>query len=118
MIKRMDKSTESVIGFEISGQISLEEFNQIVPYIEKALEKNEKISLLFFVESMKGYGIKEFAADVKFAIKYWDKISKLAVVSDHDWWGPAAKVDNFFTKWEERYFDASELDKAWEWILP
>lgn len=64
---------------------------------------------------MAGYGFKEFVADIKFAVKHWNDMAKVALVSDMKWMEIGAKIDNLFTKWEERSFPLAEEDDAWAW---
>jgi len=116
MISKLERSSGKVIGFVTEDKIDLAQFEALLPEVEALITEHGRINLLFHIKSMKGYGVKEFAADVKFTVKHWNDIGKVAIVSDKDWWGVAARIDNLFTKWEERYFDSSELDKAWAWV--
>lgn len=116
MIEKMERSKGKVFGVSADGEISLEQFEQLLPEIEELIRQHGKINLLFLIKSMKGYGLKEFVADIKFAVKHWNDVEKVAIVSEKHWWAAAAKIDNLFTKWEERFFDASELEQAWEWV--
>lgn len=116
MIRKMERSSGRNIGLEVSGKVALEQFEALLPEIEAAIHTHGTINLLCLVENMSGYGIKEFVADCKFAIKYWNNIAKVAIVGDSNWWALGAKIDNLFTKWEERFFDSGKLEEAWKWI--
>jgi len=116
MIRKLERSKGKVIGLETEGIIDLEQFDALLPELEALIREHGRINMLFNIKSMKGYGVKEFAADVKFTVKHWNDIGKVAIVSDKEWWALAARIDNLFTKWEERYFDSADLDKAWAWV--
>ncbi len=116
MIRKLERSAGKVYGMETEGVIDLEQFEALRPELEALIAKHGKINVLFHVKSMKGYGFKEFVADVKFAIKHWNDIGKVAIVSDKHWWAIGVKIDNLFTRWEERFFEPTELEQAWTWV--
>lgn len=116
MIRIMERSGERTIGLDCDGTISLSRFNEVLPVIEKAVERHGTINMLFVIKNIRGYGFREFAADVSFCLRHWNDIERLAVVSNRDWWKAATSVENLLTPWEERYFDLHELDSAWRWI--
>lgn len=116
MIRILGRSLDNVIGIECDGTISLEKFEGVLPTIDRALERFERVNLLFLIKNIRGYGIKEFAADIKFAVTHWNSIEKVAIVSDRDWWRAATRLENLLTNWEERYFDMGELEEAWRWL--
>ncbi|GAB7022208.1 SpoIIAA family protein [Salidesulfovibrio brasiliensis] len=116
MIRILGRSSENVIGIECDGTVTVEKFEEVLPAIDRAVDLHGQINMLFLIKTIRGYGLKEFAADIKFAVTHWKSIRKVAIVSDREWWKPATMLENLLTSWEERYFDLSELEEAWRWL--
>lgn len=116
MIAKLERSAADRFGLAVDGRVSVEQFDVFVPEMEDLIRQYGKIKILFVIKSMAGYGFKEFAADIKFAVRHWSDVSKVALVSDMKWMEIGTKIDNLFTRWEERYFPLDELEAAWTWI--
>ena len=71
--------------------------------------------MVVVMKEFSGYGLKEMAGDIKFALKHWSDIGRIAVVGEKKWEELATRVDNFFAKWEEKYFHMDEMAQAWDW---
>jgi len=57
--------------------------------------------------------------DVKWIITHMKKLHRIALVSDSNVWQWLVKIDSYFAKMVgigEKYFDSSEIDKAWAWV--
>lgn len=54
--------------------------------------------------------------DIKFDMKHFNDIERLAMVGDQKWQHQVATLFKPFTKAESRYFDEADADKAREWL--
>ncbi|MCK4846227.1 MAG: STAS/SEC14 domain-containing protein, partial [Deltaproteobacteria bacterium] len=49
-------------------------------------------------------------------VKHHGDLERMALVGEKKWEKWMASFTKPFTKAEVRYFDASEVDQAWEWL--
>ena len=54
--------------------------------------------------------------DMKFATTHCTKVDRIALVGDQKWEEWMAKVCKPLTMAKVEYFDASNLDAAWDWL--
>jgi hypothetical protein len=54
--------------------------------------------------------------DLKFDLKHWKDIERLAIVGDKKWEKGMAAFCKPFTKAQIRYFDAAQVAEAREWL--
>jgi len=65
------------------------------------------------------WGMGAGLADIKWIMKHMDKFNKIAIIAESDVWKWLIEVDSFFAKFvgiDEKYFDTTKLDEAWEWV--
>ena len=116
MVRIMERSGGAVLGLECRGRPTCEEFEAVAPALEAALAEHGEARLLLFVDAAKGYGVQRLVAAARFALPHWERVARLAVVGARGWWLPAAQVEDLLSPWQERFFDTSGLDEAWDWL--
>ena len=117
MITHLDRSTDSVIGFKLSGTLHDSDYNELVPKLDSAIEKLGQIRLLaWFAEDFAGWDAAALWDDIKFSANHFSKVGRIALVGDKTWEKYMAKVCKPFTAATVKYFDASEVDSAWAWV--
>jgi hypothetical protein len=116
-IHKIHKSSGNIIGFNVSGKLSDEDYkNLVIPEIEKAIEKFGEICLLWEMEKFHGWDASAAWDDLKILRKYKKTIMRIAVVGDKDWERWLEKTVKLFTKAEVRYFDHARRQRAWIWL--
>ena len=63
MITILPESTESRLGFSISGKVAAEDYDVLVPKMDEAISVHGKINLLVVIEN--------FEAFVRYAISFY-----------------------------------------------
>jgi len=119
MIKMLAESEDSVLGFEITGKVTLKEEKEWISKFDDAIEKHGQVSALVILGDEASWGIKAGIEDVKWIITHMKKLHRIALVSDSNVWQWLVKIDSYFAKMVgigEKYFDSSEIDKAWAWV--
>lgn len=118
MFEVLPESTETTIGFKISGEVTKEDYDSLLPRLDEAIEAHGKINLLVVVEDFDFKGFDAAKADFKFGTHQYRQVEKAAFVSDKRWLEWAIKVmDPFTRRTEEKIFEPNQLEKAWAWIL-
>jgi hypothetical protein len=116
MIEQLPESSETILGFRMSGKLHAEDYKKFVPVIDEALAKQGKVRLLAQFEDFHGWDLHALWDDIKFATTHCTKIDRIAMVGDKTWEKWMALVCKPFTLAKVRYFDASKLDAAWAWL--
>jgi hypothetical protein len=116
MIEQLPQSTDGILGFKLSGKLHDADYQNFVPVIDSALEKQAKIRLLAQFHDFHGWDMKALWDDIKFSTTHCTKIDRIALVGEKTWEKWMAKVCKPFTMAKIRYFDAGELETAWAWL--
>ncbi len=73
-----------------------------------------KINWLVVMETAKCTSLRSMYEDMSWLLKYLKHVNKIAVVGDKKWEDLLIKSDGLVFR--EKYFDASQLDEAWEYV--
>ena len=116
MIETLSRSSGAVLGFRITGKLHDEDYKQFVPEVDAILSDNDKVRLLGWFDDFHGWDLHALWDDIKFATTHCKKMDRIALVGDTKWEEWMAKVCKPFTLAKIRYFDASDIESAWEWL--
>lgn len=119
MIKQLEESGGSILGFRVSGRITLEEEREWIKKIEKVLEDHDRVSVLAILEKDAGWGIKAGLEDLKWISTHMRRLHKIAIVTDSTVWKWLVNMDSPFAKMvkiDEAYFPMEKLAEAWAWV--
>ena len=118
MIEILPQSTESCIGFRISGKLTAEDYDVLVPKLDQAIAASGKINILVVMGDFEGWGGLDAArADFNLGTQQYRQVEKAAFVGDKKWQAWMVKVmDPFTRRTVERFFDLSALESAWRWV--
>ncbi|MGI9280792.1 MAG: STAS/SEC14 domain-containing protein [Endozoicomonas sp.] len=119
MIKQLPESEGSVLGFEISGKVSLEEEKEWIQKIEAVLENHQKVSILAVLSDSASWGVQAGFEDLKWIMSHMKRLDKIAFVSNSNVWKWLVAADSPFAKMfgiHEQHFEHEDLNKAWQWI--
>jgi hypothetical protein len=119
MFEILPESTESCIGFKISGEIETEDYEKLLPKLDAAIAAHGKINLLVVLEEIDGFdGFEAAKADFRFGTQQYRQVEKAAFVSDKKWLERMVKImDPFTRRTEEKIFEPDQLAEAWAWVL-
>ena len=119
MITQLPISTDSCLGFEVSGKVSLEQQQLWISSIEEILQTYEKVSVMVILGDQAGWGVKAGIEDLKWVLTHMDRLNKIAIVSDSHVWKWLVNLDSPFARIagiRERHFDLSRKNEAWSWV--
>ncbi|WP_020473714.1 SpoIIAA family protein [Zavarzinella formosa] len=114
MIEPLGGGTGKAIGFKLSGRLHDDDYKRFVPLVDAAVGEG-KASLLAYFHDFHGWDAHALWDDVKFATTHCSKIERIALVGEKAWEKWMAVVCKPFTMATVKYFDAAELDAAWQW---
>jgi hypothetical protein len=116
MIEQLPSSSESILGFKLSGKLHDGDYKTFVPLIDAAVSKQGKIRLLAQFHDFKGWDLHALWDDIKFSTTHCNKIDRIALVGEKTWEAWMAKVCKPFTMARIKYFDVAQTDAAWAWL--
>jgi len=118
MFEILSESTPGCIGFKVSGKISVEDYDELLPVVDKAIEEQGKINMLVLMDDFKGVSEYEvLVKDFNFGTHAYKTVERCAFVSDKKWHKWLVKVmDPFTRRTEEKFFEPKQLAEAWDWV--
>jgi hypothetical protein len=116
MIERLSNSSDRIVGFTLSGTLTDEDYQVLVPQLERRIKEVGALRLLMNFEDFHGWKPKAVWDDFTFAMKHTKDIERLAIVGDNAWEEWIAKLSKPFTKAEVKYYSTSQIEDAWEWL--
>ena len=111
-----EEADGKVLTLKISGKLSKEDYQQFVPAVEQLIKKHKKIRVLCQMHDFHGWKVSALWEDIKFDVKHFADIERLALVGESKWESGMAVFCKPFTTAKIRYFDESKAPEAQEWI--
>lgn len=109
----------NIIELTVDGQITEEEFDDILDILEDTIREHESIRVLNIIRSLGEFPTIPFSRvwdDVRFGLQHFSEVSRAAVVSDLPWLETMVKVVQPLLKAEVRWFPESQLETARAWL--
>lgn len=115
MIEILDESMGKYAGFKIIGEVESGDIEEVEPILSEIIDKYGKVNFLIDITDYKKQSIQNFSNDIQLAIKHRSDINRISIVGDKLWQKLIANFGYLYFP-GQRYFDISEMEKAWEWI--
>ncbi|MCB0330439.1 MAG: STAS/SEC14 domain-containing protein [Bdellovibrionales bacterium] len=107
---------ERAIEMEVKGTLEKDDYETFVPLAEAVIEKHDKISLLLQVKDFSGWKPSALWEDLKFDIKHYTDVEKLALVGKDESKSWMATVSKPFTAADVKFFTENQLEEARRWV--
>ncbi len=104
-----------ILEIRVTGKLTKEDYEHFVPRTEE-LMKESKVKILMSMHDFSGWEMGALWEDIKFDIKHFSDIEKLALVGEKQWEKGMAMFCKPFTTAKVEYFDQSEIEKARAWL--
>ena len=103
------------LEIQVTGKLTKEDYEHFVPRTEELMQEG-KVKILMSMHDFSGWEMGALWEDIKFDIKHFGDIEKLALVGEKQWEKGMAMFCKPFTTAKVQYFDQSELDQARGWL--
>lgn len=100
----------------LTGKLTEQDYEQLGPQIEDLIRRHGKLRLLCDMHDFHGWTFGGLWEDVKFDIRHFDDVERLALVGETRWQEGMAAFCKPFTSAKIRYFERFELDEARKWL--
>lgn len=105
-----------LIEVNLSGKLTADDYDKFVPLTEERIKQYGSIRLLVILNDFHGWDAGALWDDIKFDVKHFKDIERLAIVGESKWEKGMAVFCRPFTSAEIKYFDHSEVESARQWI--
>lgn len=112
----IENNDGNILEVEASGKLVATDFRSLEGTFQRLVKQNGKIRVLFRMRDFHGWEPVAFWDEVKFDLKHFGDIERLAMVGDKQWEKFLGVFGRPFTGTEIRYFDKSALPEARAWI--
>jgi hypothetical protein len=117
MIEELDDLPEGVIGFTAHGELHSDDYkNVLLPAIEAAIERGEKIRILLLFPTFDGLSRGALWEDAKMGVDHLTSWKKIALVTDIDWMIHLTRLFGWMTPGDMKHFPLSQRDEAISWL--
>lgn len=100
----------------ISGKLSEEDYEHLLPEVERSIEIHGKIRILWLMHDFHGWQPGALWEDIRFDTRHFADIERVALVGEAKWQLGMTVLYGQFTQAEIRYFNEHQLGEAEEWI--
>jgi len=116
MLELHQEADGKILTVQLSGKLHKEDYERFVPEVEAMIKQHGKIRLLCRMHDFHGWQMGALWEDIKFDVKHFADIERLAFVGDRKWEQGMAVFCKPFTTAKIRYFDEHQADQATDWI--
>ena len=102
-----------LLEVRVSGKLTHDDYQHFVPAFERLVQQHGKIRVLFVMTDFHGWEAGALWDDIKFDLKHFSDIEKLAMVGEKMWEKGMSVFCRPFTSATIRFFDDIEQARAW-----
>lgn len=106
----------NVLEIRVSGKLDRQAYELFTPSVERQIKTYGKLRILLELHDFHGWEFAALWEDIKFDVKHFNDIEKVAIVGESKWEKGMAVFCKPFTTGSVRYFDSSEIDQARKWL--
>jgi len=101
---------------EQAGQLAREDYEKLVPAVDRAVQRHGKVGMLVVVPDFHGWTMGALGEDTGFAVHHFRDIERLAVVGENKQQKGMATFCAPFTTATVRSFEEAQMDVARAWL--
>jgi SpoIIAA-like len=116
MLTLQEDAGGKILSLKISGKLTKEDYHKFLPKVEDLIKKHGKIRILMEMTDFHGWEMGALWEDIKFDVKHFRDIERLAMIGDSKWEAGMAVFCKPFTTAKIKYFDVSKASEAGPWI--
>ncbi len=112
----LEESGGKILVIRVSGTLIKAEYKHFEREFERLLGQHGKLRVLFDMSGFHGWEPGAAWEDIKFDIRHFADIERLAIVGEKKWQHGMATLWKPFTEATTRYFDHTEVAQAKKWL--
>ena len=115
-IQLNEENDGKILSVHVSGKLAAADYEHFVPEFERLVHQHGKLRVLFDMTGFHGWEAAALWEDIKFDIKHFADIERLAMVGETKWQHGMATFCKPFTTATIRYFDRANAAEARQWL--
>ena len=115
-IKFEDENEGRVLNIQVHGKLTKADYVYFAPEFERLVQLNGKVRMYFNLDGFHGWETGALWEGIKFDVKHFADIERLAMVGDKKWEHGMATFCQPFTRAKIRYFDQAQASEARTWL--
>ena len=118
MIQMIPTQADTVLAFSAIGKVTGDDYEKtLIPAVEKALKKHDKLRLLYQLgPEFASYDAEAMWDDTKVGMEHITHWEKIAVVTDEKWVTRSVKAFGFMIPGEVKVYSNAEFGTAMSWV--
>jgi len=118
MIRVMDRMPIGTIGFEATGKVTKQDYEDVlVPAVTAAVEQGDVRLLYVLGEDFESYSPGAMWSDTRLWAGHKDAWARVAVVTDIDWVEKGIRAFSWLMPGKIQVFDDDDVDRAKLWLV-
>jgi hypothetical protein len=116
MMRRLEKSHDTIIGYSLSGEVTEDEYTQLASELRDEIAKHGAIRVLFRLSDLElSSFVTALDERLSFVRENRDDVERVAVVTDDTMVSLLSKVAEAAPV-DLRSYSSDEESKAWAWL--
>jgi len=115
-IRLIEKKGGKILEARVSGKLTHGDYQRFMPEFGRLVKRHGKINVLFEMVGFRGWKAAALWDDIKFDLKHFTGIERLAMVGENKWQKGMSKFCHPFTTARIRYFDRTAASEAQAWL--
>ena len=115
-IQLNEENGGKLLVVHVSGKLEKADYEHFVPEFERLVHQHGKLRVLFDMTYFHGWDAGALWEDIKFDIKHFADIERLAMVGEEKWEQGMVIFCKPFTSATIRYFHHSDIAEARTWL--
>ncbi len=105
-----------ILLVRVTGQLDKQDYERFAPEVERLVEQHGKVRVMLETNDFQGWDAGALWEDIKFSVKNFNNIERLAVVGEKKWEKGMATFCKPFTTAKIRFFEHDQKGEALVWI--
>jgi hypothetical protein len=115
-ISLREEAGGKVLVIRLGGKLTKSDYERLVPEVERLIRRHGKVRMLIQMHDFHGWSLSALWDDIKFDLKHFAHIERLALVGESKWEAGMAAFCKPFTAATVRYFDEAKSGESLNWI--
>ncbi|MGX5915195.1 STAS/SEC14 domain-containing protein [Aliidiomarina sp. Khilg15.8] len=116
MIEILHSEKENLVALKVRGEFSKEDVHKVHNLIDLATDKSDKVDFYIELDDFLDTELSAMWEGLKVDASHMADYRKVAFVGDKKWHARAAKVSDFLTGADIKYFDVTDKESAKGWV--
>jgi hypothetical protein len=115
-IQLHEENGGKILVIHVTGKLVKKDYGHVVSEFKRLVEQHGALRVLFDMTGFRGWNAAAMWEDIKFDLKHFADIERLAMVGDKQWQHFMAIFFKPFTNAKSRYFDHADIAEARKWL--